>query len=520
MAIQISPWWYAKPDGCIYLSIARSMAKGTQLTALGNPHLVTTPGYPALISPAFLTGDRPFLMLSILHWMMATICIVGVYYWARRHSPSIAILLTALAMVNAAVWLHYRRTIKEIAFMAVVIWTVNVMHAILHDKHKSVLQTAVLTVLAALLVTLSAMIRYPGLVLAAGFGVVMLLATYRGRISWVRAATVTLMVSVPASTVVMWHIQHEENMAQKNAEATYLQSFQAAVRHIFHEPIFGTSTDKPTVMQDDQPSEIPTSGKSICDNQLVEGLRLQISSLGQLTLPGMFKANSGRGKWLTLNMIIYLIWLVFLLVGWWYLFGHKNDVFATSLPFYLILYIIWPFDQGVRFLVVTAPLVTTCGWFGMRRLLPLKGVSMLSIGVILHLTVSTIYWLGTDAPRAYALHLEWPKVEQIAEEISGDPRPVAIVNIDQKLQKKISYWVQRRLRLMLMLAIDRPVQEYKSQQQVSADIHWVVLPAGITLDEKFQLKKHFGDYQLVSRKLSPNAPLAQTAQHRKSQAQR
>ena len=54
---------------------------------------------------------------------------VGFYRWARQALPDGAVLVTGLAEVNLGVWIHYRRTLSEIAFMAIVIWTVQALEA-------------------------------------------------------------------------------------------------------------------------------------------------------------------------------------------------------------------------------------------------------------------------------------------------------------------------------------------------------------------------------------------------------
>ena len=84
LGLQIGPLWYASPDGAAYVSIARSIAAGGPVARLGNPQLGFPLGYPLLISPAFLTGPRPFLLLSIVHWVLAVIFMLGVHRWLRR----------------------------------------------------------------------------------------------------------------------------------------------------------------------------------------------------------------------------------------------------------------------------------------------------------------------------------------------------------------------------------------------------------------------------------------------------
>ena len=54
LGVQTSGLWYSTPDTVVYLSIARGIATRHRLAALGNLQLGLPPGYPLLISPAFL----------------------------------------------------------------------------------------------------------------------------------------------------------------------------------------------------------------------------------------------------------------------------------------------------------------------------------------------------------------------------------------------------------------------------------------------------------------------------------
>ena len=63
LATQIDPYWWPRVDGSQYVSIAGSMWSGDGPRAFGSPHLFFAPGYPLLISPAFLVSDKPFLLI-------------------------------------------------------------------------------------------------------------------------------------------------------------------------------------------------------------------------------------------------------------------------------------------------------------------------------------------------------------------------------------------------------------------------------------------------------------------------
>ena len=68
MAVQISPWLYPTVDGCLYMKTARDFLAAPSLTDF---HCLVPPGYPALITPAFLFGNRPFLEIAVLQWLLS-----------------------------------------------------------------------------------------------------------------------------------------------------------------------------------------------------------------------------------------------------------------------------------------------------------------------------------------------------------------------------------------------------------------------------------------------------------------
>ena len=122
LAMQISPWWRPTPDAAAYLSMARSLATTGHMTRFGSRQWYYAPGYPALISPAFLLGDQPFLAISLIHFGLVLALMAGLYLWVRQAAAEAALPVTALVMVNVALWEHYRRTLSELAFMAELAW--------------------------------------------------------------------------------------------------------------------------------------------------------------------------------------------------------------------------------------------------------------------------------------------------------------------------------------------------------------------------------------------------------------
>src|SRR5262245_49532147 len=189
LALQIGPLWYATQDGVAYLSIARSIAGGGPVARLGDPQLGYPTGYPWLISPVLLAGPRPFLLLSLLHWLMAVAFMLGVYRWARAQIGAGAPWVTALVMANVHVWNLYRRTLSEAAFCAVLIWTITLLNGVIDSAADlgSRRGRRQLLLAGAALVILST-IREVGMLVGAGAALAVLARLPAGGLGWRAAA--------------------------------------------------------------------------------------------------------------------------------------------------------------------------------------------------------------------------------------------------------------------------------------------------------------------------------------------
>ncbi|MEO1994426.1 MAG: hypothetical protein ABGZ17_04040, partial [Planctomycetaceae bacterium] len=316
LAMQIGPYWYPECDASVYLSSARAMAQGRDLQYPDSPLDVGLPGYPLMLAPAFWFGDRPFLVLSAINWFIAAVGTMGVYLWARRRCPSAAVMITMLTMLNSATLLYYRRSLKELAVLTVLIWTGLVLQRVVdHGRRPTVF---VLALTALILGPMLVLIRYTGILLFGGFALAMCLnLTQRKGQRW-RCCVLAVILAAPAVLLTWNQLYQQRQIAAERQLVNYQDYF--------------------------------TQGVSELDGHFVEGLRLQISSIGRITIPGMFKAYARGGHWLNINTGVYGVWLVLVVCGWWR-FARRKDVLALSLPLFFTAYVIWPFDQGPRFLM-------------------------------------------------------------------------------------------------------------------------------------------------------------------------
>ncbi len=87
-----------------------------------------------------------------------------------------------------------------------------------------------LTIVATLLVAVTAIIRPAGLMLAVGFGLSLGWQALRHRTTWLRAVAITLALGVPASIGVGAFMKIEQSTATEESARTYLSNFGDSAR--------------------------------------------------------------------------------------------------------------------------------------------------------------------------------------------------------------------------------------------------------------------------------------------------
>ena len=96
-----------------------------------------------------------------------------------------------------------------------------------------------------------------------------------------------------------------------------------------------------------------------------------------------------------------------------------------TLPWYLVLYIAYPSDQGARYLLPLLPVLVACLWWLICRV-PRQRVALLSALVTAHLIVAATY-SGLQTARLIRVNAQWPDVDALAQVIDRDrPRSLAM----------------------------------------------------------------------------------------------
>jgi hypothetical protein len=501
MAVQISPWLYPAVDGCLYLKTIRGFFTAEKLSDF---RCYVPPGYLPLIAPAFVFGARPFLAVSILQWLMALALIGGLYVWARRQFPATALLFTAVVMVNISVWTYYRRPLKEVASMALLMWTVNLMHVLLDERRRT--RVAWLTAAVALLATYLTLIRYAAITITIGFALAACWRARRGAFGWGRALVMSSAIGLSALGGLAGWLYYDNTCGSGGIywrEVASVYFDQSSSR-----PAATDGSPAPPPVEEivaSEPAEsVPASMKWAQSLDVLTGgwvparvagplLRFlhgfvfRINDVGCLLVPALWKASLPSDSLLSVPLAAFVVLFALIALGWRRIMQRKIDVLVLTLPAYLVLYSHWVCDQpGGRFMLPMLPILTACAWYGLAPLMrrPLVAFGLLAA---VHLGQSAAYWLWIDAPRAYQANQNWSVVDRIVEEIHRDPGQVAIADTAESDCQG------------LWLELDWCYQLHEFKENPGPHVMWVVEPAGKKPVSGFSIRQVDGPVQLLCR---------------------
>jgi hypothetical protein len=449
LAIQVSPfWWSPTSDAVGYLSIARNLAHG-RLENQGKPQLFFAPGYPLLISAAFVINDRPFLIISLIHLLLGMALMTGVYRWVRRIDLAAALPVTMLVMANVSVWEFYRATLSEFAFMTALVWGAYALDMTVESSQSARPRWLFAGIALA---GMAALTRQTGGVLAAGFFVALALAVARKQWRWPGALVSAGLVGCAGAGAVLATMYYDRLHATPGAR-TYVD-----------------------FLRDSRVSFAA---------QLWEGLRLRVFDTGRLIVPGMFGAYNKRHSWIDINTVVYVPLFVGLTVGWWRrLRVGGSSVLSLGWIVYLLFYMVWPFDQGPRFLMPMLPVLCLAVW-DLVTMFAKAGMRVRKFVVILagaHLAISLGFWLSTY-PRTIRTNRQWAPLASLAETIRLDRQPTATF-----LPHGQEYY--------LAFLLDRRVQQFNPGQAIPAQIRWLVTTETEPAPIGFVIRKTAGTCRL------------------------
>lgn len=418
----IGPLWYATPDAAAYLSIARRLSQGAPPHAFGQPQPSFPLGYPLLISPAFHIAPDPFVLLSVVNWLLAIAFMLATYQWMRRVVPDAAVLLTLLVMANINVWNLYRRTLSEVLFLPLLMWTVALAGGALTDEKGSRRATRVAAV-TILLVWLTAT-RETGILAALAVAA----ATFTSRRSAAARGPLIAAGATAAAVGAFVLLRPERRAAAINAMVA----------------AFGDGHD--------------AGGNAL--SVVLLGLQRRIVEVAQLTVPGMFKAYTDPPAWWDVNLAVGVAAVGFVVVGWYRLVHRRADALVLMGPLYFVALTLWPYESA-RYLLPLLPLFVACKWEAWAVLGNLRRW-LITLTLLAHCAVAAGYWWSVDRPRAQACTAAWPAVQHLADTVLSDAHAVAARALPACET------------LMLGLALDRPVRAVADSDPLEDAVGWVV----------------------------------------------
>lgn len=456
LALQIAPWWNPAPDAASYLSIARRLAHGESPRLFGTTLLRGAIGYPILAAPAFWIGPRPFWFLFLQNWIFGVLTAAGVYLWARRAFPVAAPFVAGLTIWNVTTWHLTGEPLSELAFAALLVWTALAFRRLLDARGAR--QLVEWTVLAALLLMAVSTVRQVGLLVVGGYAAAALLRAVRRQGGWRRAVGTTLATGLPATTLVVGLLAYYRHLARGAVDAsTYVdQIHSASVSWV---------------------------------QQLVEGVRLRTAEIGRLLVPGMYKAYARPGQWLDVTTLFYVVCAAFVLWAWWKLVRRDPDVLVLTFPFYLGLYVVWPFDQGTRFMMPMLPVLWLSVWMLIepwhRHRLRLLGVLL-----VLHLAVAVGYLMPEMSQR-----------RQQAGTLAALDRLGTLTSADA--EQTATFGTSAGTSILLAFVLDRPIRRLEAGSAVPRVVRWLVTQNPTVTPTGFRVIRQQGQLSLLQREVVP-----------------
>lgn len=458
LAIQIRTWWVATPDALGYLSISRSVWSHDGLSRLGQRQLYYAPGFPLLISPIFLFPHKQFLLLSLARLGMALLSLLAAYFWARNlvKRPA-ALMLTALVAVNVSFEKLYRLPLSDLPMMMWLFWSALAMRKLLTARSAGA--GAVWCGVAALLVAAAAFTRQSALAIGLGMAAALFLRATRHRISWLRATSLASLILFPTTIGLCALANWDRTLAGAHG-LTYIDQIRSMSLY----------------------------------RQIGQGPALRSRQIAQLVILGGLTRHALPHQWRDPDLLIFLPLSALIAAGWAMLVRRFADPLLWAVPFYVALYVLWPYHQGTRFFTPILPILLTCAWPILERLRNTRWL-LLTLLCFAHLTVATSRWLREIRRDGAEYRTAYPALTNLAPAIAANRGPVAAVGLSVHAQYWLVYLIDRQL--------DYPPRYTAPRKPLSVAVpnavEWVVEPLGAPVPADFTSVRVAQPFRLAHR---------------------
>lgn len=359
-------------DSLSYISIARHLFHG-QLARLDSSFLHYAPGYPFILAPLFIFGDLPFLAINLFHAGLSLLLMWGVYRWSHRLLGEAAVLVTAFVMVNYSLWYYGRYTLSELPMMVWMVWAVEAMYAVQTNSGKRQIWMILLAILAT---AMAALTRQTAVFILAGLGVQMLVLAGTKKVSWKKAIGLTLAIGIPVCLILLAWMLYTRHTAASTGSQSYDTFFDLSPWRIR------------------------------------ENVRLRISEVGRILVPGMYNHRGASFEWFNTTMMIHLGSALFVFIGWVKLVRRTYDPLTIALFFYTLMYFFWPFDQGTRYMFPMLPVLAVACWILLEWVSSYRHIIWIIL-IACHLGFSCYFSLK-DRQKRLQYPVYWPALNVLA----------------------------------------------------------------------------------------------------------
>lgn len=425
---QFKWWWTPTPDSVLYCSNARAMLHG-KMERLGSRQLVQPPGYPLLIAPSFLFGDQPWTILTLNQMVLLAAVAAAIWLWFKPIIGPATPLLTALVMANLSIWRYSRMNLSEPPTMFwMLLAAISLDRTIRCPDWPSRLLWAVI---GGLLAGMAGLTRIVGVSVALGMGLALLLRAFGGNSPWPRSLILATIIGALGLAGPVGFLLYDHAHEQPGGRD-----------YLFY-------------LADKNTNVITT---------FIEGMRLRISEIGGLMLPGMYKARSRPGVWLHINIAIYLTVCAIMIRGLWRVLRKRPEPMILGFPAFFIICSIYAYPSVTRYMLPVLPVLIAGIWFGLEGLKRHRHTLMLIL-LIGHLGVSIGHRLTTIGDEL-ALHRRWPAVLQIMEPLKNDRREIGAAGFETEF------------RMFMVWSIDRKIVEIADASRIDPRIHWLLIKPG------------------------------------------
>jgi hypothetical protein len=317
-------------DSGHYMELARALAQGAPYEINGRPETRYPPGYPLLLMPAALISDGSFLAIARWAGMLASLVLPASYLLATHRTTRFAIPV-ALATVSSVTFLNLATSnpMSDAIFTAVSIGFLVWAERFLGGDTRKGWPT---TLLGAVLLTMTVAIRTIGIAAIAAFGVAV-------AIRWITSrpgARWTAQALVPLGSAMLYFL--------------VWSSWTSRMRLPWYRGEPPDSYLDVLMLIDPHHPELGRASLAEVAGRILPGIRLQAAHVGELLtqLPWI------QPSWFS---PLVLLPLLLILLGLWLEVRKGRILFPAYTVAYGTSILLWPFDEGRRFMFPLFPLI-------------------------------------------------------------------------------------------------------------------------------------------------------------------